>query len=223
MKGCSFQHTCFWLSLPAAAMALGLALTTAAAAQSLPAQSKTAPCSAAPPTSKRGAQPALPRLIGSGGGACTFADSKRSLDRKGQGGGIPVFTEASHFVCQEFMSRYISARSRGEKASGPGFGGNHLRGPAGNLPERETQQPSQGQASARNQWFLVLPENSRPFCWKFCIPVRRRSSNRWHNHDFGFPCPRLRVSGAAREFALDAARRFQGYSCGLSRLGVDRS
>ncbi len=116
MKGCSFQRTCFWLSLPAAVLALALALITPAAAQSQPGQSNTPPCSDAPPTLKRGAQPELPPCPDSPADeapARSLTPSEALIERAREAA-FQFAQKLPNFVCQEFMSRYVQ-RGRGEK------------------------------------------------------------------------------------------------------------
>ena len=116
VRGCSFQHTGFWLSLPAAVMVLALALATPATAQSQPAQSNTAPCSDAPPTLKRGAQPELPPCPAppaEEAPARSLTPSEALIERA-RAAAFQFAQKLPNFVCQEFMSRYIQ-RGRGEK------------------------------------------------------------------------------------------------------------
>ena len=116
MQGCSFQHTGFWLSLPAAAMALALALTTPATAQSQQAQSNTAPCSDAPPTLKRGAQPAPPPCPDPPAEEAPTRSltPSEALIERARAAAFQFSQKLPNFVCQEFMSRYIQ-RGRGDK------------------------------------------------------------------------------------------------------------
>jgi len=113
VKGCGFQHSCFWLSLSGAVMALALALANPAAAQ---VQSNTPPCSDAPPTLKRGTQPAPPPCPDQPADEAptrSLTPSEQLIERA-RAVAFQFSQKLPNFVCQEFMSRYIQ-RGREEK------------------------------------------------------------------------------------------------------------
>jgi hypothetical protein len=114
VKRCSFQPTCFWLSLPGALLALALVLITPATAQSQ-AQSDAPPCSDAPPTLKRGGQPAPPPCPDppAQAPARSLTPSEALIERS-RTAAFQFSQKLPNFVCQEFMSRYVQ-RGREEK------------------------------------------------------------------------------------------------------------
>jgi len=115
VKGWGFQHTCLWLSLPGAVMALALALITAATDQSQ-AQSNTPSCSDAPPTLKRGAQPAPPPCpdpAAEDEPSRSLTPSEALIERA-RAAAFQFSKKLPNFICQEFMSRFTQ-RGREEK------------------------------------------------------------------------------------------------------------
>jgi hypothetical protein len=137
VKGCSFQHTGRWLRWAGAVVALMLALATTPAkaapfgnynfigmfspvAQSQ--EQSTPPCSDAPPTLKRGAQPALPPCPDPPPVASSPANSvptrsltpSEALIERTREAAFQFSQKLPNFICQEFMSRFAQ-RGRAEK------------------------------------------------------------------------------------------------------------
>jgi hypothetical protein len=114
VKGCSCQHTARWLQLAGALVALALALAAPAAAQSQ--QQSSPPCSDAPPTLKRNAQPAPPPCPDSSPDETptrSLTPSEALLERA-RAAAFQFSQKLPNFVCQEFMSRFTQ-RGREEK------------------------------------------------------------------------------------------------------------
>ena len=109
---------------------ISLHAQTASSPQSQPAQSPSPPtqsqpqsmppCSDGRPILKRGAQPALPPCPDPPPDA--FGESRPSVDRKGQRGGVRVFKEASELYLRGSHVAVYPARPREGDVPGCGFG-----------------------------------------------------------------------------------------------------